>query len=669
MLFINFIFFILKIMELVEKSLRNLTTNRLIDDLIENSLQLAQDSFTLIIVDSYSAKLLSNYLTMTDILNKGIFSVESIYNTRQNFPNYNAIYFISPTENSINLLKKDFLNHPKYKKILIYFTHKIEENNFNLLIANNIIKRTILCKELNLSFFIKENNVFDLNFESGLKIFTLDDINKENLIKSISYRVFSVCTTLKFFPYIQYQKNSRLCYKLCEFLENLLQEFGRIKNLQRNGILLLTDRTFDPMTPLLHDYVYEPLVFDLFSDKINKNDEIDVNFENDNNNNNIINSNSNENQNKKNKKILKLSDKFELWNSYKLLHFANVLEKISEDFENFRASDLSKVRKTNDSTNLEDMAKIITKMSSYKLKSEELSNNLYLAKELKELVSKNFIGEVIKLEQQIVTGKNEKDEIIKERDLFKNFTILKAKLQNNREELIRLLLILYTNLLIPENDFNHLSGKLERNEDLIFKNLTFLGINKFDGNKIDRRKNVLLKREKKNNNLIINDSDAKFVGLSSNPKFEILIEKASNFELDLNEFPFKNWSKEFFPKIQKKGGTKGLFGGKNDDLNENDDLGKLLFFNIGGLSRNEITSIQKLEKNNLVNHKIIIGSTQLYTAKEYIKNIRDIQNNYSKELGNDIINDNMDAKIGNNNDSNRSNDNLINENDIGLNLL
>ena len=654
-------------MELYEKSLRYLTTNRMIDDLIENSLQLAQDSFTLIIVDSYSAKLLSNYLTMTDILNKGIFSVESIYNTRQNFPNYNAIYFISPTENSINLLKKDFLNKPKYKQILIYFTHKIEENIFNLLIINNIIKRTILCKELNLSFFIKENNVFDFNFESGLKIFTLDDINKENLIKSISYRLFSVCSTLKFFPYIQYQNNSKLCCRLCEILENLLQEFGRTKNLQRNGILLLTDRTYDPMTPLLHDYVYEPLVYDIFSDKINKNDEIDVNFENEAQNNNIINTNSNEN--KKVKKILKLSDKYELWNSYKLLHFAHVLEKISEDIENFQASDLSKVKKKNDSVNLDDMANIITKMSSYKLKSAELSNNYYLAKELKELISKNFIKEIIKLEQQIVTGESENNVKIKERDLFKNFTILKAKLQNNREELIRLLLILYTNLLIPENDFNHLSGKLELNEDLIFKNLTFLGVNKFDGNKIDRRKNVLLKREKNNNNLIINDSDAKFVGLSSNPKFEILIEKASNFELDLNEFPFKNWSKEFFPKIQKKGGTKGLFGGKNDDLNENDDLGKLLFFNIGGLSRNEITSIQKLEKNNLVNHKIIIGSTQLYTAKEYIKNLRDIQNNYSKELGNDIINDNMDAKIGNNNDSNRSNDNLINENDIGLNLL
>jgi len=654
-------------MELYEKSLRYLTTNRMIDDLIENSLQLAQDSFTLIIVDSYSAKLLSNYLTMTDILNKGIFSVESIYNTRQNFPNYNAIYFISPTENSINLLKKDFLNKPKYKQILIYFTHKIEENIFNLLIINNIIKRTILCKELNLSFFIKENNVFDFNFESGLKIFTLDDINKENLIKSISYRLFSVCSTLKFFPYIQYQNNSKLCCRLCEILENLLQEFGRTKNLQRNGILLLTDRTYDPMTPLLHDYVYEPLVYDIFSDKINKNDEIDVNFENEAQNNNIINTNSNEN--KKVKKILKLSDKYELWNSYKLLHFAHVLEKISEDIENFQASDLSKVKKKNDSVNLDDMANIITKMSSYKLKSAEISNNYYLAKELKELISKNFIKEIIKLEQQIVTGESENNVKIKERDLFKNFTILKAKLQNNREELIRLLLILYTNLLIPENDFNHLSGKLELNEDLIFKNLTFLGVNKFDGNKIDRRKNVLLKREKNNNNLIINDSDAKFVGLSSNPKFEILIEKASNFELDLNEFPFKNWSKEFFPKIQKKGGTKGLFGGKNDDLNENDDLGKLLFFNIGGLSRNEITSIQKLEKNNLVNHKIIIGSTQLYTAKEYIKNIRDIQNNYSKELGNDIINDNMDAKIGNINDSNRSNDNLINENDIGLNLL
>ena len=656
-------------MELYEKNLRNLTTNRVIVDLIENSLQLAQDSFTLIIVDSYSAKLLSNYLTMTDILNKGIFSVESIYNSRQNFPNYNAIYFISPTENSINLLKKDFLNKPKYNQILIYFTHKIEENIFNLLIINNIIKRTIVCRELNLSFFIKENNVFDLNFESGLKIFTLDDINKQNLIKSISYRLFSVCSTLKFFPYIQYQKNSKLCCELCEILENLLQEFGRIKNLQRNGILLLTDRTYDPMTPLLHDYVYEPLVYDIFSDKINKNDEIDVNFENDahNNNNNIINTNSNE-SNKKVKKILKLSDKYELWNSYKLLHFAQVLEKISKDFENFRQNE-RKVKKLNDSTNLEDMANIITNMSSYKLKSAELSNNLYLANELNKLISKKFIKDIIQLEQQIVTGENENNEKIKERDLFKNFTILKAKLQNNREELIRLLLILYTNLLIPENDFNHLSGKLESNEDLIFKNLTFLGVNKFDGNKIDRRKNVLLKKEKNNNNIIINDSDAKFVGLSSNPKFEILVEKASNFELDLNEFPFKNWSKEFFPKIQKKGGTKGLFGGKNDDLNENEDLGKLLFFNIGGLCRNEITSIQKLEKNNLVNHKIIIGSTQLYTAKEYIKNLRDIQNNYSKELGNDIINDNMDANIGNANDTNRSNDNLINDYDLGLNVF
>ena len=315
------------------------------------------------------------------------------------------------------------------------------------------------------------------------------------------------------------------------------------------------------------------------------------------------------------------------------------------------------------------MANIITNMSSYKLKSAELSNNLYLANELNKIISKKFIKDIIQLEQQIVTGENENNEKIKERDLFKNFTILKAKLQNNREELIRLLLILYTNLLIPENDFNHLSGKLETNEDLIFKNLSFLGVNKFDGNKIDRRKNVLLKKEKNNNNIIINDSDTKFVGLSSNPKFEILVEKASNFELDLNEFPFKNWSKEFFPKIQKKGGTKGLFGGKNDDLNENEDLGKLLFFNIGGLCRNEITSIQKLEKNNLVNHKIIIGSTQLYTAKEYIKNLRDIQNNYSKELGNDIINDNMDANIGNANDTNRSNDNLINDYDLGLNVF
>ena len=59
-------------------TLRSLTINRITSDLIEGTISEVSDSFVIIIVDDYSAKILSNYMTMTQVLNQGIFSVESL---------------------------------------------------------------------------------------------------------------------------------------------------------------------------------------------------------------------------------------------------------------------------------------------------------------------------------------------------------------------------------------------------------------------------------------------------------------------------------------------------------------------------------------------------------------------------------------------------------------
>ena len=68
-------------------TLRSLTINRITSDLIEGTISEVSDSFVIIIVDDYSAKILSNYMTMTQVLNQGIFSVESLTKPRHQFPN------------------------------------------------------------------------------------------------------------------------------------------------------------------------------------------------------------------------------------------------------------------------------------------------------------------------------------------------------------------------------------------------------------------------------------------------------------------------------------------------------------------------------------------------------------------------------------------------------
>ena len=602
----------------ITTSLKALATNRIAVDLIESTIAECQKicPFTILVVDNYSAKVLSSYLTMSDLLNKGIFTVELVTNKRNRFPNYGAIYFISPTSKSIDSLIKDFSNlkRPTYNRIYIFFTHRLPDPLMDKLATEGVIKRTVLLKELNLSFFTKEDIVFDFGWQSGLKVFSCENDIRDKLIQALCDRLFTVLTTLNVYPYIQYQCNSIICSALSEKIEKILKSKTFCKNLKREGILLITDRSLDATSPLLHDYNYRALCYDLMEVK-----------------NNTI--------NLKNKKIV-LSDDDELWHNYKLMHIAEVFQKLAKDFEEFQKSDLSKVGRTKDMNSFSDMSNALTNMSSYRLKTNQLSCQINLAEELNKRYKNNHVYELIELEQDIVSGENDGGKI-NNRDIFKNFTLTKSKLLNQRPDFIRLLLTLYTCLSIGEKDFNVLSGKLTDDESQILKSLSYLGINmKNEQKKIERRK-ANLPRDKMS---LIGENISKkmtFSSLRSSPTIAVLAEQCSRYVLDKEKYPFLNWDKSEMPKIDKKYGTKNIFGGNDNNLTDISELEPLIVFNIGGLSHNEISALEKLQKNNNLNHRIYIGSTCIFNANEYIEQLKNIDKECIKEIGNDCLDDEM----------------------------
>ena len=612
-------------------TLKSLANTRITVDLLESSILNCQKScpFTILVVDNYSAKVLSSYLTMSDLLNRGIFTVELITNKRNRFPNYGVIYFLSPTQKSISALVSDFsdLKKPKYKQVYIFFTHRLPENLLEMLVTDGIIRRTVLLKELNLSFYSKEDIVFDFEFESGLKIFNATQDNQNKILKSICDRLFTVLTTLNIHPYIQYQANSKFCTILSDEIEDIFIKNKFCKNLKKGGILLLTDRSIDVTSPLLHDYNFRALVYDLLEVK-----------------NNTLNIN--------NKKIV-LSDDDDLWHSYKVMHIAEVFDKLTKDIAEFQKSDIAKVGNASNMDSFSDMHNVLNNMSSYKLKSTQLSNQLHLAEELNKKYKNNHINEIIELEQDIVSGENDGGKI-NNRDIFKNFTITKSKLTNQREDFIRLLLTLYTSLSIDEKDFNFLSGKLSEEESGVLRGLIKLGFDpKSSGKKNERRKTNLI-REKVS---LVGENISKkitYSSLRSSPNITILAEQASNYLLDKDQFPFRNWDKGDLPKKEKKYGTKNLFDTSSNKEADLSEMEPLIVFNIGGLAHNEISSLEKLQNSNVINHRIYIGSTDIINASEYMKQLREIDKIDDLAIGKDCLDDQMidDAEKELNNESN-----------------
>lgn len=320
--------------------------------------------FLLLILDEYTAKLISSFVTMSDVLNKGIFSVEKLEIGRQKFPNYQAIYFISPTKNSLDYILKDFedKSNPQYKRIHIFFSHAVMDSSLSLLANEKIYSRILNCKELNLSFLCKNKNLFELGIADFLEIFSAkaDKDKERDKIATLSERLFTVCSVLNEFPFIQYQKSSNFCYELALSLNAKLKDFyssGLSSSVDTTrGLMLITDRSLDICTPLLHDYSYESLLYDLL-----KPEEF------------IVKSNDEKMQPRK----MELDENDEIWNKYKNCHIAEVFEKMSKEASEFcnliKAKDVGKEQGRGNEKSykeFDEMRKVLREAKSLKTKSD-----------------------------------------------------------------------------------------------------------------------------------------------------------------------------------------------------------------------------------------------------------------------------------------------------------
>ena len=547
-----------------KNSLKNISFNHLMKDLIEDTIKNNSEEslFTLLIVDKFSSEILSSFLKVSDLLNKGILSIELINNKRNKFPNYNAIYFLSPSNESCNLLVNDFndLDNPSYNKIFLFFTHKLPEDLLEKITTEGIIQHTVLIKEFNLSFTIYDENIFNLNFKSGLKIFKLNFDEEEKMIKILSHRIFTVLSILNIYPFIQYQNDSKLCLKLGNELQFILDNNNILNNKKKESILLLTDRSIDSSSPLLHNDNYLSLCNDLLNIKNMNNIEVNKDT------------------------IIKLSKEDELWNKLKLMNISSVFDELLKYFEIYKNKDnnnLSFIEMINYLKELINRQNQNCKLNISKV--ELLINQLYLAEKIKNKYKDNNIHELIEFERNFLLNEINSDIISKIFEIKKNIS---------KEDYLRLLLILYINNNNTFKDiFNEerIKNDISKEENNIFNNLKYI-----------------IKNNTNDDKLIINDE--------YESKLLLTIKKALKFSLNEKNFPFINHSKE--------------------EIKLSSESFPLIVFNIGGISYNEIASVQKLSYN-----KLFFGSTSIINANEYINHLKNIEEENKKDIKIDCLED------------------------------
>ena len=281
-------------------------------------------------------------------------------------------------------------------------------------------------------------------------------------------------------------------------------------------------------------------------------------------------------------------------------------------------------------------------ISTYQNQNKLFDLHLTMASELNDNFKSNFYKEIIEHEQDVLLGEDKNGNNLNFEELYEKFTNIKENMKINRpnKDIIRLLMIYLYSFNFNEDEFNEMINDLNENEKKIFTGLNLLNL-KFNENmnKNHYRRNKLElnndKEELKKKNYNVIRAKNKILSIIENCARNNLNDEFNYLEKPENiKYSSKTIKKKRFNKFEEISKDEINDFDNLKDINKGDLSQLLIYFNVGGLSINEITSIRNSFKTNELGFKIILGSTGIYSSNQYLEELINMVDNQDNE---DII--------------------------------
>lgn len=232
-----------------------------------------------LILDSQTVSIVSVVYSQSDLLKKEVFLVElidSISKSKESMSHLKAVYFLRPTSENIQLLRRQLAN-PRFGEYHLFFSNILKDTQIHILADSDEHEAVQQVQEFYADFIAVDPCHFTLNiFSNHLYMLpvAMDPSNLQHYCDRIVDGISAVFLALKRRPIIRYQRTS-------DIAKRIAQESGKLMYQQESGLfdfrraeisplLLLLDRRDDPVTPLLNQWTYQAMVHELLGIQDNK---------------------------------------------------------------------------------------------------------------------------------------------------------------------------------------------------------------------------------------------------------------------------------------------------------------------------------------------------------------------------------------------------------------
>eukprot|EP00195_Chlamydomonas_chlamydogama_P015339 CAMPEP_0202894092 /NCGR_PEP_ID=MMETSP1392-20130828/3544_1 /ASSEMBLY_ACC=CAM_ASM_000868 /TAXON_ID=225041 /ORGANISM="Chlamydomonas chlamydogama, Strain SAG 11-48b" /LENGTH=527 /DNA_ID=CAMNT_0049578655 /DNA_START=122 /DNA_END=1701 /DNA_ORIENTATION=- len=392
----------------MESSCRNAIKERVLKDMLGS---IKGSRWKVLILDDVTTKVLSSSMRMSDIQEHNVSLVESIGKVREPLP-LTAVYFLQPTEENIERIISDFDPSPIYHSCHIFFSSHVKSKHVEMIQqCDMLVDKLRTLKETNLEFMLVDSRTVMTDQPDALVRLmgaNAEERSRKDDVNIMVSRLATLFSTLSEYPVIRYRQGripqpsdppgaagrSTLAERVCQGL------LEKLKSYQKSGVVpskptcdvLVLDRSFDPLAPVIHEWTYEAMVYDLLKMEGNMFKYQAV---------------TGENKTVDRESVLDESDP--LWLELRHTFIAEVYQSLAKHFQEAQAKN-KKATGNKSEMSMAAIRSLITALPQFRDILSRLSLHIQISSDIKLVSNQRSLTDVGELEQDLVLGeKNSKD--------------------------------------------------------------------------------------------------------------------------------------------------------------------------------------------------------------------------------------------------------------------